>query len=92
MIVVTNVLSFILFFISGSTSYFGNDRYMALTSKLANLLSSINFSSFMFSTKLFEFLIKCFLDVVSCCNSFDKGLPVLCTAEFCVLVTSKMFN
>ena len=46
----------------------------------------------MFSTKLFGSLIKLFLDVVIFRNSFDKSLPILYTAEFCVLMTSLIFN
>ena len=46
----------------------------------------------MFSIKLFEPLIKLFPDVVICHNSFDKKLPMLYTAEFCVLITSLIFN
>ena len=46
----------------------------------------------MFSTKHFESLIKLFPDVVICRNSFDKSLPILYTAEFCVLITSLIFN
>ena len=35
-ILLTNLLSFILFIISDSTSYFSNDGYMSLISKLTN--------------------------------------------------------
>ena len=75
-----------MFFIFDSASYFGNDRYMALIPELTNC------SSFMFSTKLFEFLIKLFPDVVNCCNSFDKSLHIFPTADFCVFITSLSFN
>ena len=71
-ILVTNLLSFILFVISDSTSFFGYDGYMSLISELTSCSSSLNFSSFMFSTKLFESLIKLFPDAVICCNCFDK--------------------
>ena len=68
-------LSFILFFISDSTSYFGNDGYMSLISRLTNCSSSLIFSSFMFATKLFESLIKHFSDVAMCRNSLTNVLP-----------------
>ena len=89
---VTNLLSFILFFTSNSASYFGNDGYMPLISKPTNCSSSLNFSSFMFSTKLSGSLIKLFLDVVICRNSFDESLPILYAAEFCVLMTSPILT
>ena len=65
---------------------------MPLISKLTNCSSSLNFSSVMFSTKVFESLIKLFLDVLNCCNYFDKSLPILYTAEFSMLITSLIFN
>ena len=37
-------------------------------------------------------IISIFPDVVICCNSFDKGLPISKSAEFCVLITSLVFN
>ena len=74
-ILVTNLLSFILFFISDSTSYFGKDGYMSLISRLTNCSSSLIFSSFMFSTKLFDSLIKHFSDVAMRRNSLTNVLP-----------------
>ena len=65
-ILVTNLLSFILFLISDSTSYFGNDGYMSLMSRLANCSALLKFSSFMFSTKSFDSLIKHFSGVAMC--------------------------
>ena len=65
---------------------------MSLISKLTNCLSSLNFSCFMFSTKVFKSLIKLFPDVVIYLNSFDKNFPILYMAEFCVLNTSLLFN
>ena len=47
-ILVENLLSFILFLISDSTSYSGNGGYMSLISKLTNCSSSLNFSSYVF--------------------------------------------
>ena len=92
-ILVTNLLSFIMFFIPDSTSYFGNGGYMSLLlSKLTNCSSSLNFSSFTFSTNFFDSLIKLFLDVVICRNCFEKSLPILYIAEFCGLITSLIFN
>ena len=41
----------------------------------------------MFSTKLFE-SSKLISDVAICRNSFDKRLPILYTAEVCVLLAS----
>ena len=37
-------------------------------------------------------MIKFFLDIVICCSFFDKRLSILCTAEFCVLITTLIFN
>ena len=92
-ILVTNLLSFIMFFIPDSTSYFGNDGYMSLLlSKLTNCSSSLNFSSFMFSTNLFDSLIKIFPDSLIYRNSFDISSPILYIAEFCVLITNLIFN
>ena len=85
------LLLFILFFISDSTSYFGDEGYMILISKITNCLLSLNFSSFMFSAKLFESLITLFTDVVNFRNCFDKNLLISYTTEFCVLVCSLLF-
>ena len=46
----------------------------------------------MFSTKPFESLTKLFPDAVLFDNSLDKSLPILYTAEFCVFITSLIFN
>ena len=43
-------------------------------------------------TQLFESLTNLFSDVIICCNSFDKSSPILYAAEFCVLITSLIFN
>ena len=87
------MLSFILFFISDSTLYFGNDVYMSLISKLKNCSTSLNFSSFMSSTKRFESLIEVFSDAVKFHNSFVKCLSILYTVEILVgMIISLVFK
>ena len=86
------MLSVILFFISNSQSYFGNEKYMSVIQKRTNCLSSLNLSSIMFSTKIFESLIKLVFDAVNCCNYFDKNLTILYAVEFSVLIPSLIFN